>query len=351
MLVERECRRMRALRRPRRQWSSGSAAPRGRGAGRGRRAGRDGPRVRAHPQPGGVRAARARERGRGHHRARARAQRARAVRRAPAPARGVGRGRARSSSPRSRVPCAGCSSCARCPSRCCRSRSAWRSSARRCCGPGRGATAAAPTPGDPRARLALGFATGALSTSAGVNGPPDRAVVRPPRAGARRDPRLARAPPSWASGSSPPSCWRRCWPPPTSRSTGARSPPRSCAWSPATPSDSAPSRGSTPRRYEPLLLAHRGGGGRGERRRRRRSLLPLDRAADRLGLGRLDGPRRRARRRARRAASRRPGAGPPSRRRARRGRRSGPRASMTKHVGRRLARRRRARRPGVSSCR
>jgi uncharacterized protein len=32
--------------------------------------------------------------------------------------------------------------------------------------------AAAPTPGDPRARLTLGFATGALSTSAGVNGPP-----------------------------------------------------------------------------------------------------------------------------------------------------------------------------------
>jgi uncharacterized protein len=32
--------------------------------------------------------------------------------------------------------------------------------------------AAAPTPGDPRARLALGFATGTLSTSAGVNGPP-----------------------------------------------------------------------------------------------------------------------------------------------------------------------------------
>jgi uncharacterized protein len=32
--------------------------------------------------------------------------------------------------------------------------------------------AAAPTPGDPRARVALGFATGALSTSAGVNGPP-----------------------------------------------------------------------------------------------------------------------------------------------------------------------------------
>ena len=29
-----------------------------------------------------------------------------------------------------------------------------------------------PTAGDPRARLALGFATGALSTSAGVNGPP-----------------------------------------------------------------------------------------------------------------------------------------------------------------------------------
>jgi hypothetical protein len=32
--------------------------------------------------------------------------------------------------------------------------------------------AAAPTAGDPRARLALGFATGTLSTSAGVNGPP-----------------------------------------------------------------------------------------------------------------------------------------------------------------------------------
>jgi uncharacterized protein len=32
--------------------------------------------------------------------------------------------------------------------------------------------AAVPTPGDPRARLALGFATGTLSTSAGVNGPP-----------------------------------------------------------------------------------------------------------------------------------------------------------------------------------
>jgi uncharacterized membrane protein YfcA len=32
--------------------------------------------------------------------------------------------------------------------------------------------ASAPTPGDPRARVALGFATGALSTSAGVNGPP-----------------------------------------------------------------------------------------------------------------------------------------------------------------------------------
>jgi uncharacterized membrane protein YfcA len=30
----------------------------------------------------------------------------------------------------------------------------------------------APSPGDPRARLALGFATGTLSTSAGVNGPP-----------------------------------------------------------------------------------------------------------------------------------------------------------------------------------
>jgi uncharacterized membrane protein YfcA len=29
-----------------------------------------------------------------------------------------------------------------------------------------------PTPGDPRARLALGFVTGTLSTSAGVNGPP-----------------------------------------------------------------------------------------------------------------------------------------------------------------------------------
>jgi uncharacterized membrane protein YfcA len=32
--------------------------------------------------------------------------------------------------------------------------------------------ATAPTAGDPRARLALGFATGTLSTSAGVNGPP-----------------------------------------------------------------------------------------------------------------------------------------------------------------------------------
>lgn len=32
--------------------------------------------------------------------------------------------------------------------------------------------AAARTPGDPRARLALGFATGTLTTSAGVNGPP-----------------------------------------------------------------------------------------------------------------------------------------------------------------------------------
>jgi uncharacterized protein len=32
--------------------------------------------------------------------------------------------------------------------------------------------AAEPTPGDPRARLALGFATGTLTTSAGVNGPP-----------------------------------------------------------------------------------------------------------------------------------------------------------------------------------
>jgi uncharacterized membrane protein YfcA len=32
--------------------------------------------------------------------------------------------------------------------------------------------ATAPTPGDPRARVVLGFATGALSTSAGVNGPP-----------------------------------------------------------------------------------------------------------------------------------------------------------------------------------
>jgi uncharacterized protein len=32
--------------------------------------------------------------------------------------------------------------------------------------------ATAPTPGDPRARLALGFATGTLTTSAGVNGPP-----------------------------------------------------------------------------------------------------------------------------------------------------------------------------------
>jgi uncharacterized membrane protein YfcA len=32
--------------------------------------------------------------------------------------------------------------------------------------------AAPPTPGDPRARLALGFVTGTLSTSAGVNGPP-----------------------------------------------------------------------------------------------------------------------------------------------------------------------------------
>jgi uncharacterized membrane protein YfcA len=32
--------------------------------------------------------------------------------------------------------------------------------------------AGAPSPGDPRARLALGFLTGTLSTSAGVNGPP-----------------------------------------------------------------------------------------------------------------------------------------------------------------------------------
>jgi uncharacterized membrane protein YfcA len=32
--------------------------------------------------------------------------------------------------------------------------------------------AAPPTPGDARARLALGFVTGTLSTSAGVNGPP-----------------------------------------------------------------------------------------------------------------------------------------------------------------------------------
>jgi uncharacterized membrane protein YfcA len=32
--------------------------------------------------------------------------------------------------------------------------------------------AGAPSPGDPRARLALGFVTGTLSTSAGVNGPP-----------------------------------------------------------------------------------------------------------------------------------------------------------------------------------
>jgi uncharacterized protein len=32
--------------------------------------------------------------------------------------------------------------------------------------------AAAATPGDPRARLALGFVTGTLTTSAGVNGPP-----------------------------------------------------------------------------------------------------------------------------------------------------------------------------------
>ena len=86
--------------------SSGSGRPpRGRGAGRGRRAGLDGPRLRARPQPGGVRAARARERGRGHHRARARAQRARALRRAPAPARGVGRGRP---DPRRLVPGAVC---------------------------------------------------------------------------------------------------------------------------------------------------------------------------------------------------------------------------------------------------
>ena len=34
------------------------------------------------------------------------------------------------------------------------------------------ARAAAPAPGHPRARLALGFATGVLTTSAGVNGPP-----------------------------------------------------------------------------------------------------------------------------------------------------------------------------------
>ena len=34
------------------------------------------------------------------------------------------------------------------------------------------ARAAEPTAGDPRARLALGFATGTLTTSAGVNGPP-----------------------------------------------------------------------------------------------------------------------------------------------------------------------------------
>jgi uncharacterized membrane protein YfcA len=34
------------------------------------------------------------------------------------------------------------------------------------------ARAAAPSPGDARARLALGFATGTLTTSAGVNGPP-----------------------------------------------------------------------------------------------------------------------------------------------------------------------------------
>ncbi len=34
------------------------------------------------------------------------------------------------------------------------------------------ADAVAPTAGDPRARLALGFATGTLTTSAGVNGPP-----------------------------------------------------------------------------------------------------------------------------------------------------------------------------------
>jgi hypothetical protein len=31
---------------------------------------------------------------------------------------------------------------------------------------------AAPTPGDPRRRVALGFATGTLTTSAGINGPP-----------------------------------------------------------------------------------------------------------------------------------------------------------------------------------
>jgi uncharacterized membrane protein YfcA len=36
----------------------------------------------------------------------------------------------------------------------------------------RRAVAPAPTPGHPRARLALGFATGTLTTSAGVNGPP-----------------------------------------------------------------------------------------------------------------------------------------------------------------------------------
>ena len=95
---------------------------------------------------------------------------------------------ARSSSRRCRGRSAACSCCARCRSGAADRGRRGRHRRRRPAGRARATRRA--DAGDPRARLALGFATGTLSTSAASTAR-RCAVVGPPRARARRDPRLA----------------------------------------------------------------------------------------------------------------------------------------------------------------
>jgi uncharacterized protein len=104
---------------------------------------------------------------------------------------------------------------------------------------------AEPTPGDPRARLALGFATGTLTTSAGVNGPPIALWLAHRGLGpsAVRD-SLGAA--FLGLGIIGAIVLTPCSRPRARTSTGPRWPSRSSASSPGTPSASAPSRGSTP---------------------------------------------------------------------------------------------------------